>query len=262
MKKPERVQSPLEGKGTVVGSEALGSTKCSLTCPRLFAQAERNPRQRTDRTSVDLGSKPMRLEFTSEGKIARWAENDDHSGAFCLHCPPESVGTGIVPEILAEAASKVDTLVFLPESTVASQGLAGPNVVPMIAPSKIGNIESHGNGTRMVEMTSWNPEAWSQVKDHPLLVSVRLPFAGDWKSTLMEMVENGVSIIHLESDYHGEADDGRFVMDLYQEAHFALVEKGCRDEVTLLGTGGLQVQIICQRRSSLAWMQSVSIYHC
>ena len=48
--------------------------------------------------------------------------------------PPDSVGTGIVPEILAEAATQVDTLAFLPESTVSAQGLAGPNVVPMIAP--------------------------------------------------------------------------------------------------------------------------------
>ena len=70
--------------------------------------------------------------------------------------PPDSVATGIVPEILAEAADKVDTLVFLPESTVTSQGLAGPNVVPIIASGQMGNIESHGKGTRMVEMASWN----------------------------------------------------------------------------------------------------------
>ena len=88
-------------------------------------------------------------------------------------------------------------------------------------------------------MSSWNLEAWNQVKEHPLLVSVQLPLTGDWKSKMMEMVDNGVSIIHLVSDYHGEADDGRFIMDLYQEAHFGLVEKGCRDEVTLLGTGGI-----------------------
>ena len=107
--------------------------------------------------------------------------------------------------LLAEAAETVDTMVFLPENTVTNQGLAGPNVVPMIAPGQIGNIESHGNGTRMIEMTSWNLDAWNQVKEHPLLVSVRLPFSGDWKSTMMEMVDEGVSIIHLESDYHGDS---------------------------------------------------------
>ncbi|MBJ84009.1 MAG: hypothetical protein CMB52_00625 [Euryarchaeota archaeon] len=190
-------------------------------------------------TSVDLGSKPMRLEFTADGKLLDGPKMMTIQVPFVYTAPPDSVGTGIVPEILAEAAAQVDTLVFLPESTVTAQGLASPNVVPMIAPSKIGNIESHGNGTRMVEMTYWNPDAWKQVKEHPLLVSVRLPFSGDWKSTMMEMVDQGVSIIHLVSDYHGESDDGRFVMDLYQEAHFSLVEKGCRDEVTLLGTGGI-----------------------
>ena len=110
----------------------------------------------------------------------------------------------------------------------------------------------------MVEMIS-NPEAWSQVKDHPLIVSVRFPFAGDWNETHGNG-GNGVSIIHLESDYH-EVDDGRFVMDLYQEADFALVEK-VRDEVTLLGTGGIAGADHLPKAIIMVWMQSVSIYHC
>ena len=190
-------------------------------------------------TSVDLGSKPMRLTFDKSGGIVNAPKMMTIQVPFIYAPPPEAVSSGIVPEILVDAAGKVDTLAFLPEKTVTAQGLAGKNVVPIIEPTQIGNIESHGNGTRMVEMASWNLEAWNQVKEHPLLVSVQLPLTGDWKSTMMEMVDNGVSIIHLISDYHGEADDGRIIMDLYQEAHFGLVEKGCRDEVTLLGTGGI-----------------------
>ncbi|MDG1524581.1 MAG: glutamate synthase-related protein [Candidatus Thalassarchaeaceae archaeon] len=190
-------------------------------------------------TSVDLGSKPMSLRFAPDGGLLDAPKMMTIQVPFFYAPPPDSIATGIVPEILAEAAGIVDTLAFLPESTVTNQGLANPNVVPIIAPGQIGNIESHGNGTRMVEMSSWNLDAWNQVKEHPLLVSVQLPFAGDWMSTMMEMIENGVSIIHLISDHHGEADDGRFVMELYQEAHFALVKNGCRDEVTLIGTGGI-----------------------
>jgi hypothetical protein len=190
-------------------------------------------------TSVDLGYKPMRLTFDKSGGILNAPKMMTIQVPFIYAPPPDAVASGIVPEILVEAAGKVDTLVFLPENTVTAQGLAGENVVPIIAPTRIGNIESHGNGTRMVEMSSWNLDAWNQVKEHPLLVSVQLPLSGDWKNTMMEMIDNGVSIIHLISDYHGESEDGGFIMDLYQEAHFALVEKGCRDEVTLLGTGGI-----------------------
>jgi len=190
-------------------------------------------------TSVDLGSKPMRLKFGTDGGLLDAPKMVTVQVPFFYAPPPDSVGTGIIPEILAEAADKVDTLLFLPESTVTNQGLAGPHVVPIIAPGQIGNIESHAKGTRMVEMSAWNLTAWNQVKEHPLLVSIQLPLAGDWMGTLMEMIDNGVSIIHLITDHHGEADDGRFVMELYQEAHFALVEKGCRDEVTLIGTGGI-----------------------
>ena len=65
----------------------------------------------------------MRLEFTSDGKLLDGPKMMTIQVPFVYTAPPESVGTGIVPEILAEAASKVDTLVFLPESTVASQRL-------------------------------------------------------------------------------------------------------------------------------------------
>jgi hypothetical protein len=190
-------------------------------------------------TSVDLGSKPMRLKFDAAGGLLNAPKMMSIQVPFFYEVPVDAVATGIVPKILAEAASTVDTLFFLPDSTVDSQGLAGPHVVPIIPAGRIGSIDSHGNGTRMVEMAEWNAASWDLVSDHPLLVSVRLPFAGDWLSTMKEMIAAGVSIIHLVADHHGEADDGQFIMDLFREAHFALIDMGCRDEVTLLGTGGI-----------------------
>ena len=45
-------------------------------------------------------------------------------------------------------------------------------------------------------------------------------------------------VFHLVADYHGRGD-GRFVRDLVMEAHALLVEKGLRDMVTLIGSGGI-----------------------
>jgi glutamate synthase domain-containing protein 2 len=48
-----------------------------------------------------------------------------------------------------------------------------------------------------------------------------------------------VSIFHLVADYHGRGKDGMFVLDMIREAHKAFVDVGIRDEVTLLGSGGI-----------------------
>lgn len=190
-------------------------------------------------TSVDIGAKPMQLRFDASGGLLNAPKMFTIQVPFVYDMPPAAVQRGVVPEVLAATAGEVDTLAVLPAATVAAQGLAGPNVVPIIAPGDIGSLDSHGNGTRMVEMDGWNAAAWAQVADHPMLVAVRLPLEGDWMATMHEMIGAGVSVIHLVADHHGEADDGRFVMDLFQEAHFSLVEKGNRDAVTLLGSGGI-----------------------
>ncbi|MDP6906212.1 MAG: glutamate synthase-related protein [Candidatus Thalassarchaeaceae archaeon] len=189
-------------------------------------------------TSVDLGYKPMYLSFHKNGSLLNSPKMMTIQVPFVFDAPPSSVDQ-IVSRIYAQAAEDIDTLAFLPNETVTALGLSSAHVVPMIPPNEIGSIESHGNGTRMVEMTTWSPEAWAVVKDHPLLVSVRLPFIGDWKSRLIEMVNSGVSIIRLVADHHGLSDQGEFVMDLFQEAHFTLVKNGNRDEVTLMGSGGI-----------------------
>jgi glutamate synthase domain-containing protein 2 len=62
---------------------------------------------------------------------------------------------------------------------------------------------------------------------------------GEWLSTLLEMQSAGVTIFHLLSDHHGRSGDGRFLIETLKEAHMALVERGVRDEVTLLGSGGI-----------------------
>ena len=190
-------------------------------------------------TTVDLGSKPMQLKFSAKGTILNPPKMVSIQVPFIFDAPPTTITNPIVARIYAKTAAEIDSLALLPADTVRELGLAGPWVAPIVKPFEIGTIDSFGKGTQMVEMTSWDAEAFAASKSSDLMVAVRLPFAGDWKSTMMEMVDAGVSVIHFVADYHGQADDGRFVMELLQEAHFALVESGDRDTVTLLGSGGV-----------------------
>ena len=190
-------------------------------------------------TSVDLGSKPMQLKFSDKGAILNPPKMVTIQVPFIFDAPPTTITDPIVARIYAKTAADIDSIALLPAHTVRELGLASPWVAPIVKPFEIGTIESFGNGTQMVEMSSWDAEAFAATKSSDLMVAVRLPFAGDWKSTMMEMIDAGVGVIHFVADYHGEADDGRFVMELLQEAHFALVENGSRDTVTLIGSGGV-----------------------
>jgi len=69
------------------------------------------------------------------------------------------------------------------------------------------------------------------------LIAVRIPYGNP--KNLLQLYESGVRVFHLVADFHGRGEDGRFVMDLIREAHLAFVEEGIRDEVTLIGSGGI-----------------------
>jgi glutamate synthase domain-containing protein 2 len=57
------------------------------------------------------------------------------------------------------------------------------------------------------------------------------------------LVEAGISIIHVEGSHYGKAfdDEAIYMKDGLRSVHHALVEKGCRDEVTLLASGGISM---------------------
>jgi glutamate synthase domain-containing protein 2 len=52
------------------------------------------------------------------------------------------------------------------------------------------------------------------------------------------MVRAGARVVHLVADYRGRAGTG-FVGDAIRSAHRQLVDAGVREEVTLLGSGGI-----------------------
>src|SRR5207237_1656319 len=63
---------------------------------------------------------------------------------------------------------------------------------------------------------------------------VRVPM----DTNLVEMVQQGARVFHLTANYHGYCGD-QFVIDLILKAHQSLVDAGVREEVTLIGSGGI-----------------------
>lgn len=193
-------------------------------------------------TVVDIGSKPMNLKFDNEGiLISEGPKMISIEVPFVFDVPSQSVMTPKLAKIWKSAAEEIDTLAMLPASLVLSEGLSSKSVVPIIQPNELINIGKFNNGTRMIELNTWDASAFQQLtQSHPdLLVSARLPLSEDWKSTMMEMANAGLHVIHFVADNHGMDDSGNFIMDTLLEAHNELLSAGIRDKVTLLNSGGI-----------------------
>jgi hypothetical protein len=91
----------------------------------------------------------------------------------------------------------------------------------------------------MVAMHGWDDDLFRTIQEEVpgSLVCLRLGF--DESEDLLEYVSKGVYIFHLTADYHGRGANGGFVLDLIREAHQTFVDAGIRDEVTLIGSGGI-----------------------
>jgi len=193
-------------------------------------------------TSVDIGGKPMNLQFDSEGGIVGEGPRMlTIQVPFVFDAPPKMVASPLLYQIWKVTAENIDTLAMFPAETVRKMGLASKNVVPIIPISEASTAGGFGVDTRLVELESWDSASFETARSAApdVIVGVRLAFDTGWQAQLAEMVDAGVSVIHLIADNHGNGDGGRFAMDLIKEAHMSLLESGKRDAVTLLGTGGI-----------------------
>ena len=180
-------------------------------------------------TVVDIGSRPMHLATDGDGERPRYLQVQL---PILFDSPPESAQSIEMARLLAHAAEELETLAFLPLELVREAGAASSAVVPQL---KVSELEALKPSPRMVEILDDAPAALSLTD---AIICERLPFEPGWRETLLASIAAGVRVFHLVTDYHGRGD-GRFVRDLVMEAHALLVEKGLRDMVTLIGSGGI-----------------------
>ena len=193
-------------------------------------------------TVVDIGEVPGYLIFSEEGEITSAKPRIlSIPVPFIYDAPPASAASKTLYAILAQAASETQTLAVMP---VDSEQWAVGSAVPLVKPGDESLLENLDNHPKMIEIAfldELEPLQSSIVNLHSIfpdaILSVRLPY-GD-PHFLQQLYEIGVRVFHLVADYHGRGGDGRFVLDLIREAHLAFVEAGTRDEVTLIGSGGI-----------------------
>ncbi len=191
-------------------------------------------------TVVDIGARPSFLTFAPDGQpVAGQVHNFSVPLPMIFDAPATGLLDQTLARILSQAAGEISSLAILPLPVVLEHNLSGEHLVPLVSPGDIAGLEALPFTPRLLELEGWDLEAFESLRARfpEALVALRTPFlpAGE----LLDCYRAGVRVFHLATDYHGRGESGAFVHDLIRAAHGAFVEVGCRDEVTLLGSGGI-----------------------
>ena len=195
-------------------------------------------------TEVDIGEKYNFLSFSADGRpIGPAPRIFSIPIPMLLDLPPAAAATPALYKILSTAAAELDTLVMLPARPIIQLNLRGPHIVPTVTPKDVELIRLLPSHPRLVMLDGWPPHLddtlFEEIKQHlpDALIGLRTRFVSGDK--LMAHIESGIKIFHFTASYHGRDPEGQFVFDQIRAAHETLVKAGLREEITLLGSGGI-----------------------
>jgi hypothetical protein len=201
-------------------------------------------------TSVDIGARPMRLKFSSDGKMltppSRLLELQIPA---ILDMPAWPVDGDHLACARAAAAKELKSLAIMPAANASE---APPELLPFVVPVlSEGDIEQSAavlKAVQMVEVQDGADVVDLTAKLHAvnpkLFVSVRIVLRPSTATRAVELARAGLKILHLCADRNGQerldnGQPGRHIKDALREVHGRLVKEGLRDEVTLIVSGGI-----------------------
>ncbi|MFC1912189.1 glutamate synthase-related protein [Chloroflexota bacterium] len=193
-------------------------------------------------TVVDIGAKPGFLTFDGQGLPAgKTPQIISIPLPVLFDMPPVTMKSRKLITILAEAARRIETLAVMPVADIIESGLEGSHIIPLVTGEQLDMLQALPFAPGLIEMAGGDKTHYSQIKSWfpESLVCLRLPFSNRLQEDLLRYADSGIRVFHLVADYHGRGAGGDFMLELVRRAHQALVAAGCRDEVTLLGSGGI-----------------------
>jgi hypothetical protein len=205
-------------------------------------------------TSVDIGAKPLRLRFSPEGGLLTAPSPlFEIQIPAILDLPGWSVDSPPLAAARAEAAMKLETVAVIPVEEVhelpteqlrhvvplfdgffGERGLDGMQTV--LASTPMAQVVDDAGVLVLAEaLSSLRPE---------MVVSVRMNLTPGTADRIFELAGSGVKVFHLCADQHGRerlenGGPGRHLKDALRSVHGRLVERGIRDEVTVIISGGI-----------------------
>jgi hypothetical protein len=193
-------------------------------------------------TVVDLGEKPGFLTFDEQGlPVGKIPRTISIPLPILFDTPPISMMSQTLLTILAETARESGTLAIVPITAIRKFQLSGNHIIPLVSQEDVEILSNLPFEPRIIEMVGWDDSLHTRIKSRfpDSLLCLRLTFEDQLQEKLLRYAQSGIHIFHLVANYHGLGTNGDFILELTRQAHQTFVEAGCRDEVTLLGSGGI-----------------------
>ncbi len=190
-------------------------------------------------TVVDIGYTPNFLQFDAAGQPVGNTPQTLSIQLPILFDGGDLPRGGQAAAIYARAAAELDTLAVLTFEQAIGLGQYARAVVPVLRPQDAARLGQLGFVPRVVEMHGWDDALHAAITAAfpEAIIALRTGFEDT--PALVAYAQRGVKVFHLLADFHGRSPEGGFVLDLIRDAHKAFVDAGIREEVTLLGSGGM-----------------------
>jgi len=201
-------------------------------------------------TQVDLGGRPMALEFDDQGLLQSALPPAIYLPIPVIFnpLPAPLPGRGAI-RALAMAAARLNTLaVMLPEDYEAdladcAEWLAARvdrlslAAMPQSWQPRYLEIDLGEHANDLEEM----PQVYQQVRQRwpEAAIAARLPLSQQAADTALTWVQAGIPVLHLVADEVGQDIDGRYLPEALRQVHTHLVEAGLRDCASLIASGGI-----------------------
>jgi len=193
-------------------------------------------------TVTDIGEKPKFLTFDEQASpIGQMPHILSLPLPILFDVPPASIASKTLFTVLTNAAQESETLAIVPLPYIKKFRLSGTHIVPLVKPEDYEMLNDLTFQPRMIELDDWDKELYDKIRSQfpSSLLCPRFTFSGQFQEKLLQHFHAGVRVFHLIADYHGHGANGEFILKLIRQAHQTLVDAGCRDEVTLFGSGGI-----------------------
>ncbi|HNT68194.1 MAG TPA: glutamate synthase-related protein [Syntrophorhabdaceae bacterium] len=198
-------------------------------------------------TTVDVGRKAMSIEFGPGGEIASpapplveiplpvifdmlpWSPPGDNIPLAFLY-GARALGTFAV---VRQSGISPATREFLPHAIIYVDGNPGSLKEELLSSARIIEIPDGKDAIALQQrFKSINPA---------LVVMIRLRPGPKITERALALIEQGAEVLHLAADEYGleEGSEPLFIKERVKEVHLHLVDKGARDQVTIIGGGGI-----------------------
>ncbi len=190
-------------------------------------------------TVVDIGYAPNFLLFDENGKPYSSLPRSLSLPLPILFDASPNHSAKKLAEIYAKAAAQIGSLAVLPFDEAVKLSEFCDSVAPVLRAEDGNRLSELIYKPRLIEMQGWDQALFDALSDQfpESIIALRTGFED--QESLAEYAERGVGVFHLLADLHGRSMDGSFVLDLIRSAHKTFVDAGIREEITLIGSGGI-----------------------